>query len=75
MSENVHIVASGDGRWSVRKESADRASTVVGTKKEALREARYFAKEGQVNIIVHKEDGRIWSVSTLPKASHTSSQG
>lgn len=55
--ETVYHVVPHDDGWAVRKEGADRATSVHGTKKEALSAGREEAK-GHVpsQLIVHKQD-------------------
>ncbi len=40
----------GDGRWNVKKPHAERASVVVDTQAEALKEARRMAPEGDIKV-------------------------
>ncbi len=40
----------GDGRWNVKKPHAERASVVVDTQAEALKEARRTAPEGDIKV-------------------------
>jgi Uncharacterized protein conserved in bacteria (DUF2188) len=39
-----------DGRWSVKKPHAERASAVTDTQAEALKEARRMAPEGDIKL-------------------------
>jgi Uncharacterized protein conserved in bacteria (DUF2188) len=39
-----------DGRWNVKKPHAERASIVTDTKKEAVKEAKRMAPEGDIKV-------------------------
>ncbi len=56
--KDIHVVPHQDG-WAVRKEGNDRASRVVDTQKEATQIARDQARREQVEVVIHRRDGRI----------------
>lgn len=39
-----------DGKWSVKKPHAERASAVENTQREAIERAKQFAPEGDIKI-------------------------
>jgi len=39
-----------DGRWNVKKPHAERASAVLDTQADALKEARRMAPEGDIKV-------------------------
>ncbi len=51
--------------WAVQKAGAERASAVLGTKREAVQEGRALAKaHGPSELTVHKLDGSVADVTT-----------
>ncbi|WP_366937903.1 DUF2188 domain-containing protein [Sediminimonas sp.] len=57
-SKGLHVVPS-DGRWSVRRAGASRASKVYSTQKEAIDSARERARSEGGELYIHGRDGRI----------------
>lgn len=55
---DIHVVPHKKG-WATKKEGADRAGAVTGTKAEALEKAREQAKREKVEVVIHKRDGVI----------------
>ena len=53
-----HVVPR-DGRWSVRKTGADRATRTFDTQSEAEKEARRIARNQHTEVYIHGRDGRI----------------
>jgi hypothetical protein len=56
---NVWVSPSGDGRWKVQREKAERASKITPTKAEAEQTARDLARRDQVELIIQSRDGTI----------------
>ena len=56
--KDIHVVPHRDG-WATKKEGASRAGAVTDTKAEALERAREQAKRENVEVVIHKKDGRI----------------
>jgi uncharacterized protein YdaT len=53
-------VTHDDGQWKVKKENAQRASSVHDTKEEAVNQAREQAKQGKPSqVVIHKKDNTI----------------
>ena len=55
-SDTVHIISS-DNRWAIKREGTKKASLVVDTKADALRNGRVLKHVR--NIVVHKKDGTV----------------
>jgi hypothetical protein len=55
---DIHVVPQR-GDWAVRKEGSARASRIFPTKDLALDHARLVAKRNKVELVVHRQDGRI----------------
>lgn len=55
---DIHVVPHSDG-WAVKKEGGDRASSVHPTKRDALEQARDQGRREQVEVVIHRKDGRI----------------
>lgn len=56
-NERVHVIKRGDG-WAVKKQGAERATRVYGTKEEAVKGTEKYRSSGH-DVIVHKRDGSI----------------
>ena len=61
-----HVVFS-DGKWSVRRAGATRASRTFATQEEAIEEARELARREQSEVYIHGRDGRIRERSTYSR--------
>ncbi len=57
-STRIHVVPRNGG-WAVRREGADRATSVHNSKKDAVERATDLAKKNSSRLIVHKQDGTI----------------
>jgi hypothetical protein len=55
---DIHVVPHEDG-WATKKEGASRAGSVHDTKAEALEQAREQARRERVEVVIHRQDGRI----------------
>ena len=55
---DVHVVPHKEG-WATRKEGSDRAGGVYDTQREAIDHARDQARREHVEVVIHREDGRI----------------
>jgi hypothetical protein len=67
MATSVHVVPSGDGGWSVRKEGTTRASAIYSTQQQAIKSGTSMARTHQADLFVHKVDGRIHSARSYGK--------
>jgi len=55
---NQHVVPH-DGKWAVRGEGNDRATSVHATQRQAIEAAREVARNQRAELIIHGEDGKI----------------
>jgi hypothetical protein len=56
--KNVHIVQRESG-WGTLREGGQRASQVYGTQAQAIDAGRQMARQGQGELLIHGQDGRI----------------
>jgi uncharacterized protein YdaT len=56
--KDIHVVKHDEG-WAVRREGAERASSVHETKAEAMSQAREQGRRDHVEVVEHGRDGRI----------------
>jgi len=59
MSGKGQHVVPNNGKWSVRRAGASKASSTYTTQKEAVAKARDIAKNQQTELYIHGRDGRI----------------
>jgi uncharacterized protein YdaT len=64
--QNQHVVPHS-GQWAVRKEGADRVTSVHKTQQQATETARKIAGNQGADVVVHRKDGTIRQRSTLSK--------
>ena len=55
---NVHIVMRG-AQWGALREGGQRASQVFDTQAQAIQTGREMARQGQGELLIHGQDGRI----------------
>ena len=55
---NVHVVQRDRG-WGTLREGGQRATQVHGTQAEAIQAGRQMARNGQGELLIHGQDGRI----------------
>lgn len=55
---NIHVVPR-DGQWAVTREGAERDSSLHTTQSEAIEAARRTAQRENVELFIHRPDGRI----------------
>ena len=58
MGKRVHVVPHDDG-WAVRREGAERVSSLHPTQKEALDAGRPIAQREKTELVIHGTDGKI----------------
>jgi uncharacterized protein YdaT len=58
MGKNQHVVPH-DGRWGVRGEGNERATSTHDTQGEAIERAREIAIRERSEVVIHRPDGRI----------------
>ena len=67
--KKYHITKTEDG-WQGKAEDGKRASVKGGTKKEVVDQMRDLAKrQGDVSLIIHKENGQFQEERTYPRSS------
>ena len=57
---NIHVVQRGD-LWGTLREGGQRASEVFDTQAQAIQAGRQMARQGQGELLIHGQDGRIRS--------------
>ena len=63
---NRHVTQTDDGRWQVRKEGAERASSTHDTQHDAINRAREIERNtGGGEVVIHGRDGRIRDSDTV----------
>ena len=68
----IHVTYK-DGEWKVKKENAQRSSSVHENKKDVVREATEQAKKGTTTtsqVIIHKKDKSIQEEHTYGNDPH-----
>ncbi len=56
--KNVHIVQRDNG-WGTLREGGQRATQVYDTQAQAIQAGRQMARQGQGELLIHGQDGRI----------------
>lgn len=56
--KDIHVVPHKDG-WATRTEGAGRAGSVHDTQRGAIERGREQARREQVELVIHRQDGRI----------------
>lgn len=65
-NRTVHVVPKSGGGWAVRKEGAERASSVHNSKEAAVSHAKVSARDsGKTDVVVHSKSGLIVSRDTV----------
>lgn len=59
MAANLHVIASKDEGWDVKRDGAVRASGHFKTQDEAIEFAEKEGKRYNVEVFIHGEDGKI----------------
>lgn len=55
---DIHVVPHKDG-WATRREGASRVGRIHPTQVDAIDRGRGQAKRDQVELVIHRKDGRI----------------
>lgn len=55
---DIHVVPHGD-EWAVKREGAERASSIHKTQEDAVRQGQQTAERDRVELVIHRPDGRI----------------
>lgn len=56
MAKNLHVVPHED-RWAIKQEGDDGTISVYSSQRDAIVEAEDLARDREVNLIVHRENG------------------
>ena len=56
---DYHVTPHGQDKWQVRREGAERASSVHPTQTEAAERGRELARQERVELLIHRRDGTI----------------
>ncbi len=56
--KNVHIVQRDNG-WGTLREGGQRSTQLYDTQSQAIQAGRQMAREGQGELLIHGENGRI----------------
>lgn len=68
---NYHVSKDREsGKWQVKREGADRASSTTNTQREAEQQAKQFASNsGGGEVRIHGRDGKIRDSDTVKPAN------
>lgn len=68
---NYHVSKDREsGKWQVKREGADRASSTTNTQREAEQQAKQFASNsGGGEVRIHGRDGKIRDSDTVAPAN------
>lgn len=58
LKSQMHVVPDGS-RWAVKMSGAEKATTSVASKAEAVSKARKLARKDRMMLVIHGRDGRI----------------
>jgi len=58
MKQDYHVVPDG-ANWAVKREGAERASSLHDTQKEAIEAGRELAQKNQTELVIHRPNGEI----------------
>jgi uncharacterized protein YdaT len=70
MSKRDYHVVPHDGEWAVKREGADRASSLHETQQEAIDVGRKLAQNHQTELVIHRRDGRIRDSDSYGRDPH-----
>lgn len=59
MGKNQHVTHRSDGKWQVKGEGNDRATSVTNTQAEAASIAREIARNQKSELFIHRRDNTI----------------
>lgn len=67
--KDIHVVPHAEG-WAVKKEGAQRASSVHARKEEAMQQAREQGRRDQVEVVEHGRNGQIQGSNSYGNDPH-----
>ncbi len=56
--KDYHVVPNGNG-WAVKREGAERASSLHSTQRDAIDAGKRLAQARQTELVVHRPNGQI----------------
>jgi len=62
-SQRIHIVPHEQG-WAIKREGQDKVQSTFATQKEAIDAGRDMARDDEVDLVVHRQDGTFRNVLT-----------
>jgi len=77
MPERIHIVPHEQG-WALKREGASKVESVHATQKAAIDAGRDIARDDEVDLVVHRQDGTFRTVLTYtnePMSDRTNGNG
>ena len=56
--KDYHVVPQGEG-WALKREGAQRASSLHSTQADAIAAGKELAKQQQTELVIHRPNGQI----------------
>lgn len=56
--KDYHVVPQGEG-WAVKREGAERASSLHSTQGDAIDAGKQLAKSNRTELVIHRPNGQI----------------
>ncbi|TWT61665.1 DUF2188 domain-containing protein [Rubinisphaera italica] len=56
--KDYHVVPQGEG-WAVKREGADRASSLHETQRDAIQDGKRLAQTKKTELVIHRPNGQI----------------
>lgn len=57
-NKDYHVVPQGEG-WALKRENAQRASSLHSTQADAITAGKELAKKQQTELVIHRPNGQI----------------
>ena len=68
MAKNLHVVPHEDG-WAIKQEGEDKSISHYSSQREAIDRAEQMAQDQEVNLVIHRENGRIDHVENFTEGN------
>ena len=78
MPERIHIVPHEPEGWALKREGASKVESVHPTQKAAIDAGRDLARDDEVDLVVHRQDGTfrtVLSYTNEPMSDKTNGNG
>ena len=59
MTKKDYHVVPGESGWAVKREGAERASSVYSTQREAIDAGKQLAQTHKTELVIHRPNGKI----------------